>query len=88
MIRTSLVLPPTLHQRLVWLAREQGTSVAEAVREILDSALQTKEKAKLSRMYQQLDQLTGIAKEPISDASATIDELLYGKNGAWRGQPN
>jgi hypothetical protein len=39
----------------------------------------------LRRMYAGLFSLQGMCKDPITDASTTIDEVLYGEHGAWRG---
>lgn len=41
--------------------------------------------AELDALYAATRQVKGICKTPVSDASETIDELLYGENGAWRG---
>lgn len=43
------------------------------------------EAKRLDRMYEELKKLEGIVKDPITDASSTIDEVLYGENGAWKG---
>ncbi len=39
----------------------------------------------LKKMYTVLDEMNGIGGKGIVDASTTIDEVLYGENGAWRG---
>lgn len=41
--------------------------------------------AQLDALYAATRQVKGICKTPVSNASETIDELLYGENGAWRG---
>lgn len=43
-------------------------------------------KAQLKRMYEALDKMRGLAKSNITE-STTIDVVLYGENGAWRGTP-
>ena len=39
----------------------------------------------ISRVYEGLRELDGAGEHGITDASTTIDEVLYGENGAWRG---
>ena len=41
--------------------------------------------SELDALYAATRRVKGICKTPVSDASETIDELLYGENGAWRG---
>jgi len=40
---------------------------------------------RISRVYEGLRELDGVGEHGITDASETIDEVLYGENGAWRG---
>ena len=82
MIRTSLVLPAPLHQRLVWASKREGKPVAQVVREILTKVLTVKETAHIKKMYKALDKLDGIGEPGITDASISINETLYGKRGA------
>lgn len=85
MIRTTLLLPETLHQRLLLAARNEDTSVSRLVRNLLDTALARREKKRIDHMYNILKKLDGIGEKDITDASETIDEVLYGQKGAWRG---
>ena len=39
----------------------------------------------ISRIYEGLRELEGIGDKSVTDASDTIDEVLYGENGAWKG---
>jgi hypothetical protein len=85
LLKTSLVIPAPLHQRLIQAARQEGMNLSEYMRGLLDQALASREKAQIRHMYDVLRKMNGIAKDPITDASTTIDEVLYGENGAWRG---
>jgi predicted DNA-binding protein len=85
MIRTSIILPPSLHQRLSITARQRGQRLSEYVREILNQHQSVQEQAAMQHFYEGLRQLEGIGPEGITDAASTIDEALYGKQGAWRG---
>ena len=85
MIRTSLLLPETLHQRLIMLSRGEGKSVSELARELLDKALSRREAHRNQRVYTTLKALDGIGDDDIKDASTTIDNVLYGEGGVWRG---
>jgi predicted DNA-binding protein len=86
MIRTSVFLPATLHQRLLMLSGYEGKSLSDLVRELLDRALVAREQARIARTYKALEKLEGICKDKITDASTTINETLYGEHGAWRPQ--
>jgi predicted DNA-binding protein len=85
MIRTSIVLPAPLYQRLSLLAKQDGKKLSELVRDLLDRSIAEQEQRQTARMYQVLKEMDGIVKSNITDASSTIDEVLYGEQGAWRG---
>lgn len=84
-VRASFVLPAALHQRLLIVSKQENKNLSEVVREILDRELAKREARKLDHMYQALKAMDGIGDPGITDASTTIDEVLYGENGAWRG---
>lgn len=47
--------------------------------------IQQAEQAKIEKMYDGLFTLKGTGKAGIKDTSTTIDEELYGEDGAWKG---
>ena len=83
MVRTSLTLPATLHQRLVLAAQYQQQAISEFVRNLLDKALATQEQGRTDQMYKDLAELQGIGPKGLTDVSATINDI-YGDNGAWK----
>jgi hypothetical protein len=85
MIRTSLLLPNTLHKRLLTVAKQEDTTLSSLARDLLDKALAKREQTQLKHMYEVLNQLEGIGPKGVTDASTTIDEVLYGEKGVWRG---
>lgn len=85
MNRTTIVLPPLLRQRLMFAAQRKHQSLSSAIRELLDRALSVEEDQSVDNIYQAMEGIKGIARSGRADASASIDELLYGENGAWRG---
>jgi hypothetical protein len=85
MIRTTLTLPENLHQRLVITSRQEGKNFSEAVRDLLSLAYTIQRKGQVKRIFQGLRELDGIGDAAITNASTTIDEVLYGERGAWRG---
>jgi hypothetical protein len=85
MMRTSLYLPKPLYQQLEFTAKRRKTSVSQVARELLQKALAANKEKNLDQLYQAWDDVKGIGKDPITDTSTTIDEILYGENGAWRG---
>jgi hypothetical protein len=46
------------------------------------------EDARLDATYAGLKKLFGMVKSDVRDASTTIDDVLYGENGAGRGMPD
>jgi NADH/NAD ratio-sensing transcriptional regulator Rex len=82
MIRTSLVLPEALHQRLVTYAKEEKKSITKLVQELLVKALATKEQVRIRRMYQDLSELENLGPRGVKDASTTINQTLYGDEGS------
>jgi hypothetical protein len=86
MVRTSLVLPDTLHQRLLIFARQENIPISRFILDILDKALAAQEQARIKKMYQALDKLDGLGLAGVTDASATINQTLYGDHGAWQPQ--
>lgn len=85
MIRTSLLLPELLHQRLSIIARRKGTSLTKIVRQLLDAALAKAERTEMQHTYKVLRELDGVSQKQITNASEKINETLYGEQGAWRG---
>lgn len=85
MVRTTLVLPEPLHQKLRLTAQSEGTSLTKLVRELLAQSLARRENGQLQALYKALKELEGAGERGISEASMTIDTLLYGQKGAWRG---
>jgi predicted DNA-binding protein len=84
MIRTSIVLPAPLYQRLSLLAKQDGKKLSELVRDLLDRCIAEQEQQKTARMYQVLNEMDGMIKSNVTDASSTVDEVLYGERGAWQ----
>lgn len=84
-MRTTIYLSETLHQRLQIASKRRNQSVSQLAQDLLDRALADEEKVRLDKMYTALEGLEGFIKTPVKDASTTIDEVLYGKHGIWRG---
>lgn len=55
------------------------TRKAEPIRQAPD------EDAQLSQAFEALRAIQGIAKGKKANISGQIDEILYGKNGVWKG---
>ena len=84
-MKTTLYLPASIHARLKQVSKNQKKSISKIVTDILDKALAKQETANLERIYDAFEQLEGIGGEGTKNASTAIDEVLYGKKGAWRG---
>ncbi len=85
-IRTTLTMRPALFERLKQFARDQDTPISHVVEKSVSQLIEQHEQARLDKMYQGLFELSGMVKDPeLVDVSGNIDEILYGENGAWRG---
>jgi hypothetical protein len=85
MMRTTLVLPPALHQQLIISSKQEGKSLSEFARDLIMLALESKKHNQVKRTYAVLREMEGICTDPQTDVSSTIDETLYGEDGAWKG---
>ncbi len=85
MIRISLYPPKDLYQHLLVAARRQGKSTSHLVRILIAKTLLAEGDQRLEKVFHTWSKVKGIGKDPTFDASTTIDEVLYGENGAWKG---
>lgn len=77
-LSTSIMI--SFRQRLkIWLYWLQRRKILQ----IFHTNVRTHERQ--TKMCQGLFELSGMCDAPITDASSTIDEVLYGEHGAWRG---
>lgn len=78
-------MPPNLYQRLFIEAEQQGKTLSALVTHLIERAINAEEDSDIERLYEGLGQLKGIGSRDVTDASITINETLYGEQGAWRG---
>ncbi len=83
MIRATFYFSETLQQRLKSASKKHKKSVSKLAQELLDQALATDEQTQLDMMYQALQSIIGVGKDVGNPQS--VNEILYGENGAWRG---
>lgn len=74
----TLHLSENTHLRLKRAAKKRNTPISKLTEAILDKALARDELADLKQIYQAFEKLEGIAGNDITDASSTIDQVLYG----------
>ncbi len=86
MIRASFYLPAPLIQRLQLIAKRKNLSASDFVRTMLDREVSREEQSELRDQYAAWEEVKGIIKDPVSDASTTIDTVLYGENSVWQGR--
>jgi hypothetical protein len=86
MLRTTINLPVALHHQLQFLARGRQTTVSEVVRKFIEQGLEAQKSNLLDDSFEALKAIQGIATGGRADASTQIDEILYGKEGAWKGR--
>ena len=85
MLRTTFYLSDDLHHRLRSISKQKKKPMSRYASELLERGLKQDEYPDLDRLYKAFEKMKGIAKEGVTDASTTIDEVLYGEEGAWRG---
>lgn len=83
--KTTLSFTPSFRERLRMLSQEHHKSMSQFVEDELGRALQEKEETQLTQMYRTFRTMRGSGSPGITDASSTIDETLYGRNGVWKG---
>jgi hypothetical protein len=81
----TISIPNTLYLRLRIAAEQQEKTLSAVACELIDQALTVYEKAQSKRIYEGLERLKGSDTSRVTNASTTINEILYGENGAWRG---
>ena len=84
-VKTTMNFSPAFHIRLKMAAEQAGKPMAQLVEEKLAPVLDEQEQARLKRLYAGLFELEGMCKDPIIDASTTIDEVLYGAGSQQEG---
>ncbi|MBX3083957.1 MAG: hypothetical protein KF716_20140 [Anaerolineae bacterium] len=85
-IRTTMAFSPAFHLKLKTVSEQTGKPMAQLVEEKLAPLLEEQEQTRLKRMYDGLFALEGMCREPITDASTTIDEVLYGAGSLKGGE--
>lgn len=60
-------------------------SMSKYAEKVLDEALAREEQGALDTVYAETEKLIGAFKSDDPHLSSTIDEILYGENGAWQG---
>lgn len=86
MIRTTINLPAQLHHQLHFVAKGQNQTVSTLVRRILERELAHQKDTQMKVAYQSLENVKGIGKTTATDVSTNMDDMLYGLEGAWKGQ--
>lgn len=76
MIRKQFYVTPEIDRALLILARKEGKSVAEILRETLKKSLKIRSSQKKTMSV--LDRITGIAKKGPGDLSTNLFSYLYG----------
>lgn len=84
-VRTTILMQPGLFKRLKIYSAQRGRPVSEIIEKAVRQVIEQDEHERLNRMYDGLFELAGRGKSNITDASSSIDETLYGEQGAWKG---
>lgn len=84
-MKTTLSLPNPLHQRLLQVSKAEHKSLTGLIHELLDNALAGRERKQIEQTYQTLDKLIGIGQDEDPHRPSSVDDVLYGEDGAWKG---
>lgn len=60
--------------------------MSRIVEDGIKTVIEKDQQAQLNQMYKTLRELDKAGGTGVTDASTTINETLYGKRGAWKGQ--
>lgn len=84
--KTTINMNPSLLARLRLFTQRHNRTMTDVIEQGVTRLMDETEQESLEAMYHHLFQLKGAIKDPqLTDASETIDEVLYGEHGAWRG---
>ena len=84
-IKTTVNFSPTFHNKLKQVADERRKTMSQLIEDYLTPIIDNLQERKRRGVFDGLKQLEGIVSSGTEDASATIDEYLYG----WgTGQPS
>lgn len=87
--RTTINMKPALLTRLRLYARRHNRTLSELIEEGVTQVLTKNQPKELAAMYKGLKTLKGAAGDNVNPRyrGQSIDEILYGEDGAWRGKP-
>lgn len=78
--RTTIIMRPSLLARLKLFAHRHNRTMSQVVEEGVSQVIDRAEQNNLDTLYKGLLSLSGIIDDPtLTDASSTIDEVLYGE---------
>ncbi len=80
-VKTTLTFNPLFHQRLKSLAQASNASMSQVVQDELTPIIQQRRQEQAERLFKAFEAIKGMVKDDATDASATIDDVLYGKPG-------
>ncbi|MCL4878511.1 MAG: hypothetical protein KJ064_17760 [Anaerolineae bacterium] len=84
--KTTINMNPGLLARLRLFTQRHNRTMTDVIEQGVTQLMDATEQDSLEEMYRQLFTLKGVIKDPIlTNASETIDEVLYGDDGVWRG---
>lgn len=88
MTRISITLPSNLNQMIQYEAEKQATSVSDVIRTIMAKHFVKSQDKRNEKSLAALEKMAAHAQPGGERLSESIDEILYGEHGAWRGQSN
>ncbi len=77
-IKTTVNFSPAFHNKLKRVADERRKPMSQVIEEYLTPVIDNLQERKRRTVFEGLKQLEGIVSTGTEDASATIDEYLYG----------
>jgi len=84
--RTSITIKSTLLERLRLFANQHNRTVSEVVEQGVSLVMRQTKAANTEDMYKELFKLKGVVgKSDPKYKDKSVDEILYGEDGVWRG---
>ena len=83
--RTNITINSTVLERLKLFAQRHNKTVSQVIENAVIETIDTQAQPSKGDRYGELFKLKGVGKSDPKLKNKSIDEILYGDNGAWRG---
>ena len=83
--RTSITMNSTVLERLRVFAQRHNQTISQVIENVVVEVIDAPTQTQKGERYSALFKLKGVGKSDPKLKNMSVDEILYGDNGAWRG---